>query len=45
MNDNEPAYIEALETCLKCGKKQLFSLERGSKLEDYISKYMLDRQE
>ena len=42
--DNEPMYIDGFEKCAYCGKERYFTVERGSKLEDYILKYMLERQ-
>ena len=41
---NEPRYIEEFEKCLICDKERYFTVNRGSKLETYIMKYMLDRE-
>ena len=43
-HDNEPRYIEGFETCVWCGKERYFTVERGSKLEDYMIEYMKERQ-
>ena len=41
---NEPRYIEGIECCPDCGKERYFTVERGSKLEQYIIDNMKDRQ-
>ena len=41
---NEPRYIEGFERCPDCGKERYFTVERGSKYEDYIINHMQDRQ-
>lgn len=43
-NDNEYRYIEGFEICPNCGKERYFTVERGGTLEDYMVKYMTDRQ-
>lgn len=43
-NGNEPAYIEGFKRCPDCGKRHYFTVERGSKYEQYIIENMQDRR-
>ena len=43
-NGNEPAYIEGFFVCLYCGKRKYFTVERGSKFEQYIMENMKERE-